>query len=173
MIGIAKAYTTRVGSGPFPTELNDDVGEGIRKVGDEFGASTGRPRRCGWFDAVVVRYASLINDLSTLVITKMDVLDHLYEIKICVGYRYDGDVLDFFPTDMGVLGDVEPVYETHLGWGCETGRIQEYDDLPAAAKSYLNRLSELVGTDISIISLGPDRRETIILEESPRLRELL
>ncbi len=173
VIGIAKAYTTRVGSGPFPTELLDDVGEGIRKIGAEFGASTGRPRRCGWFDAVVVRYASLINDLSTLVITKMDVLDHLDEIKICVGYRYRGEVLDFFPTDMGVLGDVEPVYESHPGWGCETGRIQEYDDLPEEAKSYLNRLSELVATDISIISLGPDRRETIILEESQRLRKLL
>ncbi|HSR67436.1 MAG TPA: adenylosuccinate synthase [Acidobacteriota bacterium] len=173
VIGIAKAYTTRVGSGPFPTELTDEVGEHIGKVGAEFGASTGRPRRCGWFDAVVVRYAALINDLSTLVITKLDVLDELDEIKICTGYRYRGETLRFFPVDMEVLDDIEPVYESHPGWKTDTTRIQNYDDLPRQARDYLNRLSDLIKTDISIISLGPDRDETIILEENPRLKALL
>lgn len=172
VIGIAKAYTTRVGGGPFPTELNDDTGQTIRRVGAEYGASTGRPRRCGWFDAVVVRYASLINDLQTLVITKLDVLDQLEEIQVCVGYEYEGKPLNFFPTDIGVLSRVEPVYESHPGWQTDTSRTRRYDDLPERAKSYLNRLSELIQTDISIISTGPNRSETIILEESPRLQKL-
>ncbi|HSR50346.1 MAG TPA: adenylosuccinate synthase [Acidobacteriota bacterium] len=173
VIGIAKAYTTRVGAGPFPTELTDDIGKHIGKVGAEFGASTGRPRRCGWFDAVVVRYAALINDLSTLVITKLDVLDELDEIKICTGYRYQGRTLRFFPVDMEVLDEIEPVYESHPGWKTDTTQIQNYDDLPSQARDYLNRLSELIKTDISIISLGPDRDETIILEENRRLKALL
>ncbi|MEE8584882.1 MAG: adenylosuccinate synthase [Acidobacteriota bacterium] len=173
VIGIAKAYTTRVGGGPFPTELSGGIGERIREKGAEYGASTGRPRRCGWFDAVVVRYAGLINHLSTLVITKLDVLDVLDEIRICVGYKHRGKALNFFPTDMEILSQVEPVYESHPGWQTDTSRIHDYDELPQAARSYLNRLSELVGADISIISLGPNRDETIILEESPRLKALL
>jgi adenylosuccinate synthase len=172
VIGIAKAYTTRVGGGPFPTELTDDVGSRIREKGAEYGASTGRPRRCGWFDAVVVRYAALLNDLTTLVITKLDVLDQLDEINICVGYQLRGEKLRFFPTDMSILNEVKPVYETHQGWKRDTSRIRRYEELPQLAKSYLARLSELTDTDISIISTGPDRSETIILEESPRLQKL-
>ncbi len=173
VIGIAKAYTTRVGAGPFPTELRGEIEVRIREKGTEYGASTGRPRRCGWFDAVVVRYAGLINDLSTLVITKLDVLDGLDEIRICVAYKYRGEVLRFFPTDMEILSQVDPVYESHPGWQTDTSQIHDYDELPQAARSYLNRLSELVGADISIISLGPNRDETIILEESSRLKALL
>jgi len=172
VIGIAKAYTTRVGGGPFPTELTDDIGRRIQEKGAEFGASTGRPRRCGWFDAVVVRYAALLNDLTTLVITKLDVLDQLDEINICVGYQFKGERMQFFPTNMQVLTDVKPVYETHQGWKQDTSRIRRYEDLPELAKSYLARLSELTETDISIISTGPNRNETIILEESPRLQKL-
>ncbi len=172
IIGIAKAYTTRVGGGPFPTELTDEVGQQIQKKGAEFGASTGRPRRCGWFDAVVVRYASMINDLDTLVITKLDVLDQLDEIRICVGYEVRGEPMRFFPTDVSVLGKVTPVYETHPGWKTDTSQIQNYRDLPDRARAYLLRISQLIKTDISIISIGPNRSETIILEESPRLQKL-
>lgn len=173
VIGIAKAYTTRVGAGPFPTELSGELGETVRAAGDEFGASTGRPRRCGWFDAVVVRYACLINDISTLVITKLDVLDGLKEIRICTGYGYKGQRLDYFPSDMQILDEVEPIYETMPGWLTDTNSVQDFEALPEKARSYLGRLSELIETDISIISLGPDRDETIILEESPRLKALL
>src|SRR5690606_33110895 len=172
VIGISKAYTTRVGEGPFPTELNNEIGEKIRDRGQEYGASTGRPRRCGWFDGVVVRYAAQINGLSTLVITKLDVLDDLDEILICTGYRYRGQLLEHFPTTIQVLAEVEPVYESHPGWKEDTSTIKDYRDLPEAARRYLDRLSELVETDISIISTGPDREETIVLEESPRLQKM-
>jgi adenylosuccinate synthase len=173
VMGITKAYTTRVGSGPFPTELEGEAGEEIRERGVEYGATTGRPRRCGWFDAVVVRYGNLINHLDTLVVTKLDVLDQLKELRICTGYLHQGRPLTYFPTDVGVLGEVSPVYETYPGWEQDTSDIQNYDDLPAKAKTYLNRLGELTGADISIISTGPNRSETIVLEESPRLQRLL
>ncbi|MDA2933294.1 adenylosuccinate synthase [Acidobacteria bacterium AH-259-D05] len=173
IIGIAKAYTTRVGSGSFPTELTDSVGEHMRRKGAEFGASTGRPRRCGWFDGVVVRYACMINNIDTLVITKLDVLDELDEIKICKGYQQGDTILEFFPTQMSVLEEITPVYETCPGWKTDTSQIQDYDQLPQRAREYLNRISELIQTDISIISIGPNRDETIILEESPRLQQLL
>ncbi len=172
-IGIAKAYTTRVGEGPFPTELTGELGEHLQNKGVEFGASTGRPRRCGWFDAVVVRYACLINNLDTLVVTKLDVLDELEEIKICVGYKREGKSLDHFPMQMSVLEEVIPIYETHPGWKTDTSKISDYDALPEAARYYLDRISELIKTDISIISIGPERDETIILEESPRLQKLV
>lgn len=172
-IGIAKAYTTRVGEGPFPTELTGQIGEHLRSKGAEFGASTGRPRRCGWFDAVVVRYACLINNLDTLVVTKLDVLDELDEIRICVGYEREGKILDRFPMQMSVLEEVIPTYETHPGWKTDTSKIQDYQDLPKAARDYLDRISKLIKTDISIISIGPERDETIILEESPRLQKLV
>lgn len=172
-IGIAKAYTTRVGEGPFPTELTGQIGEHLRSKGAEFGASTGRPRRCGWFDAVVVRYACLINNLDTLVVTKLDVLDELDEIKICVGYEREGKILDRFPMQMSVLEEVTPTYETHPGWKTDTSKMQDYQDLPKAARDYLDRISKLIKTDISIISIGPERDETIILEESPRLQKLV
>jgi len=172
-IGIAKAYTTRVGEGPFPTELTGKIGEHLQSKGDEFGASTGRPRRCGWFDAVVVRYACLINNIDTLVVTKLDVLDELDEIKICVSYEREGKLLDRFPMQMSVLEEVTPTYETHPGWKTDTSKIHDYQSLPKAARDYLDRISNLIKTDISIISIGPERDETIILEESPRLQKLL
>jgi adenylosuccinate synthase len=173
IIGIAKAYTTRVGSGPLPTEMDDSIGRHVQEKGAEFGASTGRPRRCGWFDAVVVRYACMINNIDTLVVTKLDVLDELDEIQLCAGYLYQGQRLDSFPPQMMVLETVTPVYETWPGWKTDTSQAQEYDQLPQQARDYLNRISELIQTDISIISIGPDRKETIVLEESPHLQPLL
>ena len=173
VIGIAKAYATRVGEGPFPTELKNRLGKHIQTKGVEYGASTGRSRRCGWFDAVVARYACMVNNIDTVVITKLDVLDELEEIHICTGYQYCGASLDYFPSQGRVLERVVPVYERCPGWKCDTSKIVEYQDLPEAAKNYLNRLSCLMQTDISIISTGPDRSETIILEESPCLQKLL
>jgi len=169
VIGISKAYTTRVGGGPFPTELLDSNGEQIRQRGQEFGASTGRPRRCGWFDAVVVRYSRLINSLGSLVVTKLDVLDELPEIKICTGYRYRGSLLKSFPPEIEVLGQCRPEYLTVRGWNQRTAGIQEFDELPAIARDYLKRLSDLVETEISVVSTGPDRSETIIAPPHSRL----
>lgn len=173
VIGIAKAYATRVGGGPFPTELKNNLGKHFQKKGVEYGASTGRPRRCGWFDAVVARYACMVNNIDTVVITKLDVLDELEEVHICTGYQYSGASLEYFPTQGRVLDGVVPVYERCAGWKCDTSKINKYQDLPEAAKNYLKRLSSLMQTDISIISTGPDRSETIILEESPLLQKLL
>lgn len=170
VIGIAKAYTTRVGEGPFPTELSDATGEEIRNRGQEYGASTGRPRRCGWFDAVVVQYARLINNLDTLVITKLDVLDHLPEIKICTGYRHKGTLLDAFAPDIHVLERCKPEYLTVKGWNQRTAGIQDFDELPTLAKDYLKRLSDLVKAEISIVSTGPDRTETIVTSPKSRLQ---
>jgi adenylosuccinate synthase len=169
VIGISKAYTTRVGEGPFPTELLDAIGEGIRERGQEFGASTGRPRRCGWFDAVVVRYSRMINNLDSLVITKLDVLDELSEIKICTGYRYKGDLLRSFPPDIQVLGQCRPDYISVKGWMNKTAGIQNYSELPVLAQDYLKRLADLVKTEISVVSTGPDRRDTIIASPHSRL----
>jgi adenylosuccinate synthase len=173
VVGIVKAYTTRVGEGPFPTELTDAVGEGIRQRGQEFGASTGRPRRCGWFDAVVATYARLINSLDTLVVTKLDVLDALPEIKVCTAYRYHGKRLEGFPADMRVLEGCEPEYRTVRGWNQRTAGIQEFDELPMPAKDYLKLLSDLVKAEISLVSTGPDRTETIITSPRSRLQTLL
>jgi adenylosuccinate synthase len=169
VIGISKAYTTRVGEGPFPTELTDAVGEEIRKRGQEYGASTGRPRRCGWFDAVVVRYSRLINNLGSLVITKLDVLDELREIKICTGYRYKGSLLRSFPPEISVLGECQPEYLTVKGWNKKTAGIQDLNELPGVARDYLKRLSDLVNTEISVVSTGPDRKETIIVSPHSHL----
>ncbi|MBI4456768.1 MAG: adenylosuccinate synthase [Acidobacteria bacterium] len=173
VVGIAKAYTTRVGAGPFPTELNDSIGEQIRVKGVEFGASTGRPRRCGWFDAVVVRYSSLINNVDTLVITKLDVLDGLEEIRICTGYAIDGKRLEGFPTDIETLERCRPIYESHPGWMEDTSSVNKYSTLPQTARRYLERLSHLIEADISIISTGPERTETIMPEEDSKLSKLL
>ncbi|MBF0287321.1 MAG: adenylosuccinate synthase [SAR324 cluster bacterium] len=161
VIGIVKAYTTRVGSGPFPTELLDDMGGFLRKEGSEFGATTGRPRRCGWFDAVLVRQAVRLNGLTSLAITKLDVLDKLETIKMAVGYQSaDGKTHTELPPiyEEGMT----PIYEEHSGWQCPTKDITEYDDLPKALIDYLNRMSELVGAPVSIISVGPKREETIV-----------
>ena len=169
VIGISKAYTTRVGGGPFPTELLDAVGERIRERGQEYGASTGRPRRCGWFDAVVVRYSRLINNLDTLVITKLDVLDGLEEIQVCTGYRYKGSLLRSFPPEIQVLSKCRPKYVSIKGWSQKTAGIQEFGQLPTLAQDYLKRLEDMVRAEISVVSTGPDRNETIIASPHSRL----
>jgi adenylosuccinate synthase len=169
VIGIVKAYTTRVGEGPFPTEVHGSIGEEIRKRGKEYGASTGRPRRCGWFDAFVARYARLINNLDTFVVTKLDVLDELPEIQVCTGYRYKGSLLPYFPPEIRVLEECTPEYLTVRGWIQETAGIQDYNALPTLAQDYLKRLSDLVQAEISVVSTGPDRRETIITSPKSRL----
>ena len=162
VIGVMKAYTTRVGNGPFPTEFDDEFAKVIRDLGGEYGATTGRPRRCGWFDAVIGQYSARINGLSSLAITKLDVLDTLPEIKICTEYR-DQHIASYtnFPVEAKVLESVEPVYETHPGWQTPTTGIRRYEDLPANAKSYLARISELTRTPISLISIGSNRDQTI------------
>ena len=162
VLGITKAYTTRVGSGPFPTELFDDIGERLAQRGHEFGSTTGRARRCGWFDAVILRRAIEINSISGICLTKLDVLDGLDAIQICVGYRdADGAVLEA-PTDADSYLGLEPVYEEVPGWSESTLGVQSLTDLPANAQAYIARIEELVGAPIDMISTGPDRNETII-----------
>jgi adenylosuccinate synthase len=173
VVGVAKAYTTRVGEGPFPTELTDETGHAIRKRGQEYGASTGRPRRCGWFDAVVVRYARQVNNLDSLIITKLDVLDELKEIQVCTGYRYRGELLKSFPPDIEVLEECRPEYISVPGWNQATAGIQDLGQLPQLARDYLARLSDLVKTEISIVSTGPDRVETIMASLDSRLHALI
>jgi adenylosuccinate synthase len=169
VIGIVKAYTTRVGEGPFPTELTDALGEEIRTRGQEYGASTGRPRRCGWFDAVVVHYARMVNNLDTLVVTKLDVLDTLDEIKVCTGYRYKGELLRTFPPEIRVLEQCRPEYRVVRGWRAKTAGIRDFNQLPDLAKDYLHLLSDLVKTEISVVSTGPDRTETIVASPVSKL----
>jgi len=162
VLGIVKAYTTRVGAGPFPTELFDDVGKHLGEKGHEFGATTGRQRRCGWLDTVALRRAQQINGMTGLCVTKLDVLDGLDTLKICTGYRVDGKVSESTLTNADAFEAVEPVYEELPGWGESTVGIKQESDLPANARSYLKRMEELIGVPISIISTGPDREETII-----------
>jgi adenylosuccinate synthase len=166
VLGIAKAYTTRVGAGPLPSEIGGTLEEEIRKRGGEFGAVTGRPRRCGWFDAVVVRYSTRVNGFDSIALTKLDVLDILAQVQVCVAYRYRGESLRELPSDLDVLMACEPVYETLPGWEKPTAGVRDIADLPAAAKRYVDRLSELVGAEIGIISTGSDRRETIFRPKS-------
>ena len=166
ILGITKAYTTRVGSGPFPTELNDDVGVHIAKIGAEFGATTGRPRRCGWFDAVAMRRSAEINGLSGLCITKLDVLDGLDELNICTGYRTNESIIDLSPSGAEALSLCEPVYEKVPGWTESTAGATSWDQLPQNAKSYLNRIQDVTQVPIDIVSTGPDREETIVLNQT-------
>jgi adenylosuccinate synthase len=166
VLGIAKAYTTRVGAGPLPTEIGGSLEDEIRKRGGEFGASTGRPRRCGWFDAVVLRYSVRVNGFDSLALTKLDVLDSLAEIQVCTAYRHQGQVLEDLPSDLSVLEECEPVYETLPGWATPAAGARDFGSLPAAARSYVERLSELVGCEIGIVSTGPDRAETLVRERS-------
>jgi adenylosuccinate synthase len=161
ILGIAKTYTTRVGGGPFPTELFDDTGAILASRGQEFGSTTGRPRRCGWFDAVMVRRACLINGVSSLCLTKLDVLDGLDEIKICTGYEEDGAPVEGFP-DMGSLSSCRPIYEVLPGWQAATSGIRTYSALPQAAKDYIDRLENLTDCSVDLISTGPDRVDTIV-----------
>ena len=163
VLGIVKAYTTRVGAGPFPTELFDVTGEHLSKVGHEFGAVTGRPRRCGWFDAVALRRAVLHNSLSSLGVTKLDVLDGLDTIRIATGYRIDGEIRDNPPLLPHRYSECEPVYESLPGWSEPTSGITEFDRLPLNARKYLARIEQLAGVPIDIVSTGPDRAETMIL----------
>lgn len=161
VIGIAKAYTTRVGEGPFPTELNDPIGERIREKGGEYGATTGRPRRCGWFDAVVVNHSIRINGIREIAITKLDVLNEFDKIKICVGYRYQGKVLRHVPSDLEILTSAEPIYEELSGWNTEIKGRRKISDLPPNARRYVRRIEELTHTRVSMVSVGEERDETI------------
>ena len=164
VFGIVKAYTTRVGLGPFPTELTDETGERLREIGAEFGATTGRPRRCGWFDAFLVKYSATINGISKAAITKLDVLSEFDEIKVCVGYELNGKKLNTFPSTASILEKVTPVYETLPGWKQDISKARSYDELPSETKDYLKFISEKAGFEISIVSVGPRRSETIILD---------
>jgi len=162
VIGIVKAYTTRVGMGPFPTELFDETGDIIQKKGAEFGATTGRRRRCGWLDIVLLRNSVRLNGLTSLVITKLDVLDGLQSLEICTGYEYQGEILHDFPASLKVLEDCKPVYETVPGWSEDISGVRTVDDLPQHARDYIKRIEELTETPVHIISVGPGREETII-----------
>ena len=163
VIGVVKAYTTRVGEGPFPTELLDDTGKMIRETGNEFGATTGRPRRCGWFDAVVARYSVMINGIDLWAVTKMDVLDSLETIRICVAYECDGRRFETVPANIRVLEKCKPVYEDFKGWKASTKDVSRFEDLPPQARAYIRRLEELTGVPVWILSVGPRRESTIKL----------
>jgi adenylosuccinate synthase len=166
VLGVAKAYTTRVGEGPLPTELFGEIGNRLRETGQEFGAVTGRPRRCGWFDAVAVRYAVRVNGLDALALTKLDVLDGMSELQICTAYRCDGATLTEFPGEIAQLGRCEPVYETMPGWVQPTAGVRRYAGLPPDAQRYIARLEALTGVPAAVLSTGSAREDTIIREDS-------
>ena len=161
VLGVVKAYTTRVGNGPFPTEKDDEVGEELRKMGGEYGATTGRPRRCGWFDAVVAKYASRVNGFTNLAVTKLDVLDTFKTIPVCVGYRYRGERQDAFPADVDMANEVEPVYEELDGWCQPTSAVRQIADLPVQARAYLDRLEAMMEVPVSYVSVGTRRDQLI------------
>ena len=163
VLGIAKAYTTRVGAGPLPTELRGEMGDQLRESGREYGASTGRPRRCGWYDAVAVRYAVRVNGLDALAVTKLDVLDELEEIPLCTGYRYRDAVLSEFPSNGETLAACVPVYEVLPGWSSPSAGVRRYEDLPPEAKIYLQRIEAVTGVPVAIVSTGSDRADTILV----------
>ncbi|MCH9030446.1 MAG: adenylosuccinate synthase [Bacteroidetes bacterium] len=160
VFGIVKAYTTRVGNGPFPTELTNDEGENLRKEGAEYGATTGRPRRCGWFDAFLVSYSAMINGIDSVAITKLDVLGTFESIKVCVGYKLNGKSLNSFPTDVEQLNNITPVYETLDGWMEDISKCKSYDELPQKTKDYLEFISDHANIKIEIVSVGPKRKQT-------------
>jgi adenylosuccinate synthase len=172
VIGVAKAYTTRVGEGPFPTELQDELGEKIRERGGEYGTTTGRPRRCGWFDAVVVNHSIRVSGIREMVITKLDVLDDFDTIKICVGYRVDGKVVDHVPSNLEILKRAEPIYEELSGWKTEVKGVRNFKDFPKNAKRYLRRIGELISTKIMMVSVGSERDETVEVK-NPFLKKSL
>jgi adenylosuccinate synthase len=161
VIGIVKAYSTRVGNGPFPTELEDEAGQRLRDVGNEYGATTGRPRRCGWLDLVALRYTSMINGFTELAITKLDVLTGLDELKVCTAYRYDDKEITRFPAEVQTLEKMEPIYETLPGWSQDITGASQFGDLPEAAQRYLQYVADFMGVGISMISTGPKRSQTI------------
>lgn len=163
VVGVSKAYVTRVGEGPFVTELTDEIGQSIQKIGHEFGVTTGRPRRCGWFDAVIMKYAVLVGGITNVALTKIDVFDSFDEIKVCVAYKdcRNDKVYTSYPTDVFIHKYLEPVYESFAGWKTDLTGIRNYEDLPQNAKRYIARLEDLIGAPIGIISVGPDREQTI------------
>lgn len=165
VIGIAKAYTTRVGEGPFPTELNDELGELLRQKGYEFGTTTGRPRRCGWLDAVILRYAARINGLTDLAVTKLDVMSDFDTLKICTGYKYKGQILQEFPGSLEALQNCEPLYTELPGWKADVSGITSFKDLPKEAQAYIEKIEELTGLKASLIAVGPRRDQTIVRED--------
>lgn len=161
VLGVVKAYTTRVGNGPFPTEKDDEAGEELRKMGGEYGATTGRPRRCGWFDAVVAKYASRVNGFTNLAVTKLDVLDTFKTIPVCVGYRYRGERRDTFPADVEMANEIEPIYEEFDGWCQSTSAVRQLADLPVQARAYVDRLEALMEVPVSYVSVGTRRDQLI------------
>jgi len=163
ILGIVKAYSTRVGNGPFPTEQENETGERLRSCGHEFGATTGRPRRCGWLDTVALRYSFKVNGIERLAITKLDVLDDFEEVRICTGYRVNGKLLKSFPTDLRTLEMAEPIYEAYEGWRQPLSEVRSYHDLPVNARRYLDALSSMTGVPVWIVSVGPRRDQTIVL----------
>jgi adenylosuccinate synthase len=165
VIGVAKAYTTRVGEGPFPTELKDHIGEKIRERGGEYGSTTGRPRRCGWFDAVVVNHSIRINGIRRMTITKLDVLNDFDKIKVCVGYRLDGKVYHHVPSNLEMLERSEPVYEELNGWKTEIKGVRNFSDLPPNAQRYIRRIEELIDRKVTMISVGSERNETMEVKD--------
>lgn len=162
-IGIAKAYTTRVGKGPFPTELLDEMGDWIREKGHEFGVTTGRARRCGWLDLVILKTTARVSGLTSFAVTKIDTLAGIDKIKVCVGYEFNGTVIDYFPASLEDLAECKPVYEEFDGWGEEVQNARSYEELPENAKKYLKRIEEFTGTKISIVSVGPRRDQTMMV----------
>lgn len=164
VVGVVKAYTTRVGAGPFPTEQNNACGDIIREAGQEYGTTTGRPRRCGWLDACILRYARDVNGIDCMALTRLDILDQLAEIKLCVDYRYNGAIMDEFPASLRIFGEVEPVYETFPGWQSDTTAVRRFADLPINCQRYLRRIEAVSGMRLGIISVGPGREQTMILE---------
>jgi len=165
VLGITKAYTTRVGSGPFPTELEDEIGRGLGERGREFGTVTARPRRCGWFDAVLVRQAVKVNGIRGIALTKLDVLDGMTELKVCIGYRLDGTVLDHLPASTIQQNQLEPVYESMEGWSASTHGARSWADLPATAVKYIRRIEELIEAPVHLLSTSPEREDTVLVRD--------
>jgi adenylosuccinate synthase len=165
IFGVVKAYSTRVGAGPFPTELKDETGEYIRNTAHEFGTVTGRPRRVGWLDARAVRYAAALNTFDYIAITRLDILDHMDEIKVCTGYSYNGKEVREYPADLNFLEKITPVYKTFKGWNQDISDIRRYEDLPKLCREYVETVSKMIGVPIGIISVGPSREQTIVLKD--------
>jgi hypothetical protein len=162
VIGVSKAYATRVGGGPFPSELKDDLGQKMRDIGGEYGATTGRPRRTGWLDMVALKYAVDVNGLSALAITKLDVLSHFDTIHICTGYMLDGERIDYVPMDAGDYDRCDPIWDTMPGWGVDLSGARTFDDLPPQARAYIERIEQMTGVAAYLVSVGPGRGETIV-----------